>query len=106
MNHVMSIQACSEIQPTCLQEVINSYITDSDAQRRLTELAITSPNENGYELHNGIIPFRGRVWLGSNLALETKIITCFHSSAVGGHSGVQATYQRIKRLFAWAGLKT
>jgi hypothetical protein len=25
---------------------------------------------------------------------------------VGGHSGIQATYQRVKRLFAWSGLKT
>jgi transposase InsO family protein len=29
-----------------------------------------------------------------------------HASAVGGHSGVQAIYQRIKRMFAWHGLKT
>jgi hypothetical protein len=34
------------------------------------------------------------------------MITAFHSSAVGGHSGAQATYQRIKPMFAWAGLKS
>ena len=28
-----------------------------------------------------------------------------HSSAIGGHSGMRATYQRIKRLFYWQGLK-
>ena len=37
--------------------------------------------------------------------MQTKIIAAFHSSAIGGHSGVQATYHRIKRLFHWKGLK-
>jgi hypothetical protein len=101
----MSIQVRSEVQPAWIQEVINSYITDADAQRRLTELAVQSPDEHGYELHQGIIRFQGRVWVGSNSALKTKLISAFHSSAVGGHSGADATYQCVKRLFAWPGLK-
>jgi len=80
-------------------------VTDPEAQRRLTELALVSPDEYGYALVHGIIRFRGRVWIGSNSALQTKLISAFHSSAIGGHSGVHATYQRIKRLFVWAGLK-
>lgn len=51
VQHVMSIQVCLEIQPMWLQEVVNSYITDRDAQRRLTELALSSPDEHGYALH-------------------------------------------------------
>jgi hypothetical protein len=94
------------VQLAWIQEVINSYITDADAQRRLTELAIQSPDEHGYELHQGIIRFQGRVWVGSNSALKTKLISAFHSSAVRGHSGADATYQRVKRLFAWPGLKS
>jgi hypothetical protein len=93
------------VQPAWLQEVLNSYVTDLEAQRRLTELALTSPDEHGYALHEGIIRFNGRVWIGSNSALQTKLITAFHSSVVGGHSGADATYQRLKRLFAWTGLK-
>jgi hypothetical protein len=66
---------------------------------------VQSPDEHGYALHNGIIRFHGRVWIGSNSALQTKLISAFHSSAVGGHSGIHVTYQRLKRLFAWTGLK-
>jgi hypothetical protein len=100
------VAVCSEVQPVWLQEVLNSYVTDVEAQRRLTELALASPDEHGYELRKGIIRLRGRVWIGSNSTLQTKLITAFHSSAVGGHSGVDATYQRIKRLFVWTGLKS
>jgi hypothetical protein len=101
----MVIQQCSEIQPAWLQEVLNSYVTDLEAQRRLTELAVVSPDEHGYTLTQGVIQFRGRVWVGANSALQTKLITAFHSSAVGGHSGAHETYQRLKRLFSWSGLK-
>jgi hypothetical protein len=101
----MSIQACSEVQPARLHEVLNSYVTDVEAQQRLTELAVQSPDEHGYTFINGVIRFNGRVWIGSNSALQTKLISAFHSSAVGGHFGIHVTYQRLKWLFAWTGLK-
>ncbi|KAK1607032.1 hypothetical protein QYE76_030705 [Lolium multiflorum] len=105
VGHLMAIQTCAEIQPVWMQEVVNSYATDPDAQRRLTELALSSPDDHGYSLQQGLIRYQGRVWLGANSALQTKLISALHASAVGGHSGVHATYQRIKRLFAWHGLK-
>jgi hypothetical protein len=37
--------------------------------------------------------------------LRTKLIAEFHSSTLGGHFGLQATYHRIKKLFLWKGLK-
>jgi hypothetical protein len=40
-----------------------------------------------------------------NSALQTKLISALHASAIGGHSGIQATYQRVKKLFHWKGLK-
>jgi hypothetical protein len=106
VGHLMVIQQCSEVQPTWLQEVLNSYVTDSDVQRRLTALAVVLPDEHGYTLRDGIIRFHGRVWIGSNSTLQTKLITAFHSSPVGGHSGAHATYQRLKKLFAWTGMKS
>jgi hypothetical protein len=105
VGHFMTIQAYSEIQPAWLQEVVNSYVTDPGAQKRLAELALSSPDEHGYELKHGLIRFQGRIWLGANSALQTKLISALHSSAVGGHSGAQATYQRLKRLFSWQGMK-
>ncbi|KAM0887617.1 hypothetical protein ACQ4PT_028880 [Festuca glaucescens] len=102
---LMTIQTCATVQPAWLQEVINTYATDQDAQRRLTELALHSPDEHGYSLKDGLIRYQDRVWLGRNSALQTKLISAFHASAIGGHSGAQATYQRLKRLFAWTGMK-
>lgn len=93
VGHLLAIQVCSEVQPTWLQEVVNFYVTDPEAQRRLTELALASPDAQGNELQQGLIRLRGQVWLGSHSALQTKLSSALHASAVGGHSGIQATYQ-------------
>jgi hypothetical protein len=46
-----------------------------------------------------------QVWVGDDSALRTKLINQFHSTAIGGHSRVHATYMRTKKLFQWRGLK-
>lgn len=43
--------------------------------------------------------------MGNSVGLQTNIINTFHSSAIGGHSVIQATYQRVKKLFRWSSLK-
>lgn len=103
--HLGAIQAISEVQPLWLQEVLISYSTDPYAQELLTQLAISSPNEHGFSLRQGLIRYNNKVWIASNTALQTKLIASLHSSPIGGHSGVKATYYRVKQLFSWKGLK-
>jgi hypothetical protein len=68
-------------------------------------LSLHSPNEEGYSLDNGIIRKGELIWIGHNSALTTKLISSYHASAMGGHSGAQATYHRLKRMFEWKGMK-
>jgi hypothetical protein len=105
VGHLMTANALSICQPMWLQEVANSYETDDVAQNLLTRLAVHSPNEEGYSLHQGLIRFHNRLWIGANTALQTKLISALHQSVVGGHSGITVTYQRVKKLFVWRGLK-
>lgn len=106
VGHLLSANALSVCQPSWLQEVANSYETDSDTQELLARLAVHSPDELGYELHQGVIRCKGRLFIGANSALQTKVISALHDSAIGGHSGISATYQRVKKLFIWKGLKS
>jgi hypothetical protein len=105
VEHMMGLSVLSEIQPIWIQEVVNSYATDEDAQQLITQLLIQSPDEQGFSLQQGIIRKANRIWIGCNSALRTKLIAALHDSAVGGHSGIQATYQRVKKVFWWKGLK-
>lgn len=43
--------------------------------------------------------------MGNNGSLRRNILEALHSSSVGGHSCITATYQRVKRLFYWPNLK-
>lgn len=58
-----------------------------------------------FTLQDGLIKYKGRVWIGSNSALQAQILASLHASAVGGHSRLEVTYHRVKHLFAWPKLK-
>lgn len=105
VGHLMALQALSSIQPDWVQEVINSYITDPQAQHLLHQLVVQSPNQHGYSLHKGLIWHQGKVCIGNNSALQTNLIATCHSSAIGGYSGTVATYYRLKRHCNWRGMK-
>jgi hypothetical protein len=76
------------------------------SKKLLQALSVSPTAHPPYSLNNGIIRLRDRIWVGDNTSLQLKIIAALHDSAVGGHSGFPVTYGRIKKLFAWRGLKT
>jgi hypothetical protein len=103
--YVRTLQSVSAVKPSWIQEVLNSYQTDPQAQALLTELAISSPNAAGFMLDQGLITQQGKIWIGSNSALQTKLTSAFHSSVIGGHSSIKATQTRVAQLLTWKGLK-
>jgi hypothetical protein len=100
------VTSVSVVLPVWIQEVLNFYTVDPEAQQLLQELALVSPSEQGYSLHEGLIRFKGRIWVGANSTTQTKIIKAFHSSSIGGLSRIQATHKKIRKLFSWKGLKS
>jgi hypothetical protein len=53
INHQAEAQAISVCRPDWVQEVLNSYITDTAMTDLFQQLTIKSPNEQGYSLENG-----------------------------------------------------
>lgn len=87
-----------------LQNLQDIYAQDPEAVKLLQELSIKSPSGH-YELVKGIIYYKSRVWIGNATDLQQQILSTLHDSAVGRHSGSEATYNRVKRLFAWPHLQ-
>lgn len=58
-----------------------------------------------YRLMDGLIHYKGRLLIGSGANLQEQLIKALHANPNGGHYWVQATYQRVKGLFYWKGLK-
>jgi transposase InsO family protein len=92
--------------PRWLTEIQQNYQQDSQAMKLLTELTAGSGTSGNYTLQSGLIKYKGRLWLGNNSALQQKVISSLHDSAVGGHSGFPVTYRRVKQLFAWPSMKS
>jgi Integrase zinc binding domain len=53
----------------------------------------------------GLLRYKGKVCVGNTGDWRLKIISELHASQLGGHSGITATYQIIKRNFYWPLLK-
>jgi hypothetical protein len=100
------LTAISGCQPQWVEEVLLSYDNDDHAKDLLIKLSLDSAAVPNFSLRDGLLRYKSRIWVGQNLALQSKIISAVHDTAVGGHSGISVTYSRLKSLFAWRGMKT
>lgn len=84
---------------------MQSYSQDAEIQSLLEKIATGDTSVQEFTVHDGLIKKGGKIWLGSDTTLKRTILRSVHDSAVGGHSGVRATYHRMHRNFAWKGMK-
>ncbi|XP_040244116.3 uncharacterized protein [Aegilops tauschii subsp. strangulata] len=92
------LSAITSCQPAGLEDVVNSYNANPHAQKLLEQLSIRPDPKKRFRLHQGVLRFRDRIWLGGSTALQQRIISAFHDSTLGGHSGFPVTYRRVRRL--------
>lgn len=93
------------IQPMWITEVIGSYEGDSWAQEAIAECTVRPLDVSFFHYESGLLKFKGRVYVGSTSDLRSKILTYIHQSNMGGHSGIQGTYQRVQLTFLWPGMR-
>jgi hypothetical protein len=91
--------------PKWLEIIVEGYQQYDHSKQLLAELALTGTNDKGFSLVDGIIKYKGRIWLGVHKDAHNAVLLALHSSGLGGHSGITATYQKIKALFAWPHMK-
>lgn len=65
-DHTQDIHAISECVPSWIQKLKEWYEYDDHAKQLLTELALSSNSSSDYTLHNGVLRYKGRVWVGNN----------------------------------------
>lgn len=104
--HDSSCAAVSVIAPLSIQEVVDGYAGDPSSVEMLAKLSIDPQAIPGFTLRDGVIRHGQRIWIGSNPALQWKLLHATHSSALGGHSGFPVTYMCLKQLFEWHSMKS
>jgi hypothetical protein len=101
----LSCPALSVVQPKWLEKVIMSIELDTYSSDLMAKLLLDSSSVPDFSLHKGLLRYKGKIWVGNDQTLQLKLISVFHCSAVGGHSGVLVTYRKLNAMFAWKGLK-
>lgn len=95
------LRAISGVEPTWMLEVSASYEHNPFAQQLITELITNPVGKPDYTLTQGIIRYKLKLFVGKSSNLRLKIFENMHQSPLGGHSGQQGTYKRVKMVFYW-----
>lgn len=99
------LNAVSAPVHTWLAQLQQWYPTDPEAKSLLAQLSVDASSHPPYQLKDGIIFYQNRIWLGSNSDLKQKVLSALHASPVSGHSGAPATFQKLRPLFFWPGMR-
>lgn len=57
-----------------------------------------------YKIHQGLILYKGKLWLDSNNPVKHLLLEEFHTTPLGGHVGVSKTLRRLQVNFYWNGM--
>jgi hypothetical protein len=103
------IQKCLGVISTCApswqDNLATGYLDNDQDKKLLTALSIPRAHPVGFSLVDGLIQFHNRIQVGHNKLAQQHVLQALHSSGIGGHSGIQGTYQQVKCLFAWPKMK-
>ncbi|KAL2230104.1 UNVERIFIED_CONTAM: Transposon Ty3-G Gag-Pol polyprotein [Sesamum indicum] len=100
------LQAISTQIPLWIQEIQSSYEGNTLFKTIIQSKVVDATSFPDYSYDLGVLKRGGRVCVGSHGGIREKVLKTLHDSALGGHSGIHGTYQRIKSLFYWPTMKT
>lgn len=95
----------SSAQPLWLDDIIQSYVDDPFSVALLQRMAIHPQSDKKFSLKAGVLRLDQCIWVGNKPLLHHKLVSAFHDSALGGHSGFPVTYKHVRQLFRWAGMR-
>nr|GEV07607.1 RNA-directed DNA polymerase, eukaryota [Tanacetum cinerariifolium] len=112
-------QAMTEALVFTLPDFQAEFVIDTDASGYVTKLWTTNPmlkaivkklqnwqlKNSKYTWHDQQIRRKGKCVVGVDDQLRRTTVVHFHTSAIGSHSGVQATLKKIEAFFYWKGMR-
>ena len=93
-------------RPFWIEELKASYQHSAEVQQLLHQLQSGFSGPKLFSLHNGLILYKGRVYLDPTCSLKPKILHQVHDSPLGGHSGFLKSFHRLKQDLFWVGMKS
>ena len=88
--------------PTWTEDLRKSYQGDQDTHKILKKVATDNEDPPKFSTHQGLLKYKNKIYVGASTDFRQQLLQTFHSSALGGHSGIKATYYKIKKVFLLA----
>jgi hypothetical protein len=76
-----------------LKEQLQNDTQFQELVQKIQQDPLTYPD---YKLLDGLIYFKGKLFLTTNSPMKQLLLEEFHATPIGGHSGIHRTYGRIK----------
>lgn len=99
--HASYCNVISQVQPKWIEEVLSSYEGDTEVAQVLNTIRNGVAVVQDIEWNQGLLRYKGKVWIGKAGNMRQQFINIIHTSGLSGHSGIMATYQRLKSIFYW-----
>nr|GFA13793.1 Ty3/gypsy retrotransposon protein [Tanacetum cinerariifolium] len=87
-----------------LQELCEYYTNTQEGREFLSRVVQQVDALPGHHIHDGLVYIHDQLFIPGILSLRLNLLKEFHSSTIGGHSGITATIIRISGSFSWPGL--
>lgn len=88
-----------------VQKLQNSFSSDPDLQSLIQRVQNDPTAYPHFKVLNGILYFKDKLYIPSTSPLKSALLEEFHSSQLGGHSGINKTYGRLQENVHWVGMK-
>ncbi|GKB30446.1 ty3-gypsy retrotransposon protein [Tanacetum coccineum] len=88
-----------------LNELRGYYTSTPEGQLLLENVTNKIDSVTDYHIHDGLVYVHHRLFIPNIPSLRLKLLQEFHSSPIGGHSGVNATIRRLNGSFVWPQLR-
>lgn len=104
LTQVADMAAFTELVPQWVQDIKDSYKEDPWIAA-LKDKFKEGEEHSKLSTHQGILRYKNRICVGQHGGWRQKLLEEIHDSSIGGHSGVNTTYRRLKAMFYWPGMK-
>ncbi|GJY84780.1 ty3-gypsy retrotransposon protein, partial [Tanacetum coccineum] len=95
----------SEISNDLLLRIQESWLTDPSIQQVIKQAKDGGSSTTKFSWQNEQLRRNGRLVIGYDAKLRAELLKYYHNELMGGHSGVDPTYKRLKSAFYWKGMK-
>lgn len=99
-----SLFSLSTLQCEILKELRKENVSNQELSSLHQQIEQELVNKD-FSNANGLVTFKGKLYIASDSPLKTILFSKFDSSPLGGHDEAHRTYRRLAKMFYWPNMR-